>query len=137
MIPGNHDECMASDEIIQAPGLAQPGTYNMLPEPARVIDVDVFTRYITREKIVGLETRQPRDLRFTTLRIFWMSPGNGVGVSRQWSESTWKNVHWFFGCEHELVERELTETERDQVGLFIHEYVCEHCGYGIEVDSSG
>lgn len=137
MIPGNHDECVHTDKITHAPGLDKFGTYNTLPEPIRRISADTFTKYITRERIIGVESRQPGDLRYSTLRIFWLAPGNGVGISRQYRYGIWVDAYWFLGCEHRLVERELTQECRDLVGDHAHEYICELCGYGLVTDSSG
>lgn len=137
MIPSNHDECMSSDQITQAPGLDEFGIYNSFPEPTREIPVDVFSKYISRQVIVGTETRQPRDMFYASVRVFWFEPGYGVGVSHHWVGQREMYRYWFFGCEHKLVEHKLTKIKRDQVGLFIHEYICEHCGYKITVDSSG
>jgi len=137
MIPKNHDECADTPSITQAPGLTSFGTYNMLPEPAMEIPADVFTNHITVKTIVGIEARQPRDLSYTSLKIFWLGTNNGVGVSRQWCDGTWTNAYWFFGCNHIWVEQEPAQYERDLVGSHTHVYICKRCNHRMIVDSSG
>ena len=139
MIPSTHDEAKSAYEsgLLQLPpGLDSFGDYNTAPEPMTKITAEEYSRRLLHWQVTAIESRQPRVLGYNTLRIHWMSTGNGVGMSHVWLSITgpaggeWATVYWLIGCPHDNIVT-------TKIGNCLTAQVCQDCGYRTVIDSSG
>ena len=110
-------------------GLESFGGYNEIPTPYHSIGEFEFAENLVRRRIVGVEFRQPSELRYANTQVFWLEEHNGVAVSLHFVKTGWESRYWFLGCNHHMVETHSTE--------FTHFMECSECEYETSVDSSG
>ena len=110
MIPSTHDEtkkAYKSGSLQPAPGLDSFGDYNTAPEPMHKITAGEYSARLLHWQALAIESRQPKVLGYSTLRIHWLNTGNGVGMSRIWlsisgpAGGEWATVYWLIGCPHD------------------------------------
>jgi len=110
-------------------GLESFGSWNDMPTPYHSIEEFEFAENLVWKKIVGVEYRQPSELRYAKTQVFWLSEHNGVAVSMHYVKTGWEPRYWFLGCNHHMVVAQSTG--------FIHFMECSECEYSTSVDSSG
>jgi hypothetical protein len=104
------------------------GDWNHIPQPWKEVEIDEVLRTLM---IYDFETdlRQPKELNYSTLRIFWFS-GEGYGITQEWDNKRgWFFKAYRFGCEHK-------KTLTKNLGRCYNEYTCKECGYVWTIDSS-
>jgi len=139
MIPSTHEETRTAHEL----GLLIPrlkgdsfGDYNTAPEPMQRITAEEYSSRLLHWQVIAIESRQPKVLSYSTLRIHWLNTGNGIGMNREWRSASgplsgkWVPKYWLIGCPH-------TNVITTEIGNHLHEQVCQDCGYITIVDSSG
>lgn len=139
MIPSTHAETKSAYEtglLRLPPGLDNFGDYNTAPEPMCKITAEDYSARLLHWQVLAIESRQPKVLGYSTLRIHWLNTGNGVGMSRAWQSAPgplsgeWAPEYWLIGCPH-------TYVTVARIGDCLSERVCQDCGYTTIVDSSG
>ena len=111
MIPGSTEEVRRI--IKDFPGLKSCGSYNSLPQPWCVISEDEFASRLAWTAVIAVESRQPEELEFRTVKIFWLRSQNGVGVLyRVWPLRSAGPIFLHFGCRHRVLEEKTHRCKR-------------------------
>ena len=139
MIPSTLEE--AQPLVQDFPGLDDYGTYNRAPEPMSRITAEDYSDRLLHWQVIAIESRQPKVLGRSSLRIHWLNTGNGVGMSRAWQSGGpdgghWEPEYWAVGCSHDHA----TVTRYSRLGPiapFVHIRKCTDCGHEFTYDSSG
>ena len=141
MIPSTYDETVRELGLSPPlPGLDGFGDYNTAPEPMTTITAEEYSRRLLHWQILAVESRQPKVLGYSALRIHWLNTGNGVGLSQSWhripgpESGKWTVQYWLIGCPHDNM---VTTKTAERLGKCLHEQVCQDCGYTTIIDSSG
>ena len=107
MIPSTHAETMRAHRLgkLLPSGLDSFGNYNTAPEPMCRITAEDYSARLLHWQVIAIESRQPKVLGYSPLRIHWLNTGNGVGMSRVWQSGPgsgeWVPEYWLIGCPHD------------------------------------
>ena len=137
MIPSTHEETMKAYRLGRLgslgpqPGLDSFGDYNTAPEPMTTITAEEYSRRLLHWQVTAIESRQPKVLGYSPLRIHWLNTGNGVGMNRVWqlTGGEWAPEYWLIGCPHDNIAA-------TKIGNCLTTQVCQDCGYRTVIDSS-